>query len=291
MSQQITRHSLALPGPLVSPQWLAQRLGASGLRVLDASIGAHRGGACRIPGARPFDIDEALSDPDSPLPHTMPGPEQFTEIARGLGINESDTVVVYDNAGIYSSPRAWWMLRAMGFDAVAVLDGGFPAWTDAELPREDNASAPLGSRGDFTARPRPEMIVTADTVDASLAAPDTTVVDARSAERFRGTVPEPRPGLRSGHMPGAVNLPFSDLLRDGKMLPEADLRAAFADVARGRQRFIFSCGSGVTACVPALGAALAGYQELAVYDGSWSEWGLPSERPVITGDAPGERQL
>ncbi|MEU7724422.1 sulfurtransferase [Streptomyces sp. NPDC040724] len=274
-----------LPGALVGVDWLGARLGAARLVVLDASVGAHRGAERRIPGARPFDLDGALSDHGAAAPHTMPGAREFTEAVRALGISDPDTVVVYDGAGIYSSARAWWMLRAMGFDRVAVLDGGLPAWTAAGLPVEDTGPAYDGPRGSFTARPRPGLLVGGETVAAALADPAAAVVDARTRGRFAGTAPEPRPGLRGGHMPGAVNLPFGELQDpDGLMRPAVELRAAFAEVVGGRERLYFSCGSGVTACVLALGAALAGYEELAVYDGSWSEWGLPSPlRPVTTG--------
>ncbi|MEV4258889.1 rhodanese-like domain-containing protein, partial [Spirillospora sp. NPDC049652] len=152
--------------------WLRYRLETPGLVVLDASVGAHRkSDAGRIPGARRFDIDGAMSDHTSPVPHTMPGAEQFTEEMRALGVNASDTVVVYDAAGVYSSARAWWMLRAMGFDRVAVLDGGLPAWTAAGLPTEEHDTEPV-ERGDFTARPRDGWFVDADEVAAALADPD-----------------------------------------------------------------------------------------------------------------------
>lgn len=252
--------------------------------VLDASVGAHRASdAGRIPGARRFDIDGAMSDHASPVPHTMPGPEQFTGEMRALGVNASDTVVVYDAAGVYSSARAWWMLRAMGFDRVSVLDGGLPAWIAAGRPTESGEPGPpAGGPGDFTACPREGWFVDADEVQAALDDPGRVVLDARSAGRFAGTEPEPRPGLRGGHMPGAVGLPFTTLQDGGRMLPAGVLRDRFARAAGGRERLVVSCGSGVTACVLALGAELAGYRELTVYDGSWSEWGLPSERPVQT---------
>ncbi|MFD9521641.1 sulfurtransferase [Streptomyces sp. NPDC059979] len=272
------------PGPLVGVGWLAERIGAPGLVVFDASVGAHRGAARRIPGARPFDLDGALSDHDAPAPHTMPGAAEFTEAVRALGVDDSDTVVVYDGAGIYSSARAWWMLRAMGFDRAAVLDGGLPAWTAAGLPVEAAGPEYGGPRGSFTARPRAGLLVDADTVARALADPAAAVLDARTRERFAGTAPEPRPGLRGGHMPGAVNLPFADLQGpEGLMRPAGELRTAFEALTGHRERLYFSCGSGVTACVLALGADLAGYRETAVYDGSWSEWGLPSPtRPVTT---------
>ncbi|MCX5375900.1 sulfurtransferase [Streptomyces sp. NBC_00091] len=273
------------PGPLVGADWLADRLGADGLVVFDASVGAHRGTARRIPGARPFDLDGALSDHAASAPHTMPAAAEFAEALRGLGVDDTDTVVVYDGAGIYSSARAWWMLRAMGFDRAAVLDGGLPAWAAAGLPVEPVAAAYEGPRGSFTARPRPGLLVDAAAVAAALADPAAAVLDARTRERFAGTAPEPRPGLRGGHMPGALNLPFGELQGpDGLMRAPGELREAFASLTGDPERLYFSCGSGVTACVLALGAALAGYEGLSVYDGSWSEWGLPSElRPVVTG--------
>lgn len=272
-----------LPGPLVDVHWLAGRLKRPGIVVLDASVGAHRSAARRIPGARRFDIDGAMSDHAVALPHTMPRAARFAEEMRALGVDGTDTVVVYDTAGIYSGPRAWWMLRAMGFDRAAVLDGGLPAWESAGLPVEDLAPGGARRAGDFTARPRPGALVGSDAVVRALADPHTAVLDARSRERFAGTAAEPRAGLRGGHMPGAANLPFGAVQRDGRMLPAEELRTLFGESAGGRERLVVSCGSGVTACVLALGAELAGYGEVSVYDGSWSEWGLPSELPVVTG--------
>lgn len=281
----------ALPGPLVGVEWLAPRLGGPGLVILDASVGAHRAvapGSSRvredrtaIPGARIFDIDGALSDHASPLPHTMPGASHFTDELRALGVNDTDTVVVYDAVGIYSSARAWWMLRAMGFDRAAVLDGGLPAWTAAGLPVVSGGPEPVCRLGDFTARPRPGLFAGSAEVTAALADPAAAVLDARARDRFSGEAAEPRPGLRGGHMPGAANLPFGEIQHGGRMFPESGLRTAFAEAAGGRERLVLSCGSGVTACVLALGAELAGYRDLSVYDGSWSEWGLPSGRPVV----------
>ncbi|WP_328319722.1 sulfurtransferase [Streptomyces sp. NBC_00388] len=291
----------ALPGPLVGPDWLAPRLGGPGLVVLDASVGAHRpvepdSGRLRedwqgVPGARVFDIDGALSDGASPLPHTMPGAERFTGELRALGVDDDDTVVVYDAVGIYSSARAWWMLRAMGLDRVAVLDGGLPAWTAAGLPVATAGPGPVDRRGDFTARPRTGLIVGSAEVTAALNDPDAAVLDARTRERFSGAAAEPRPGLRGGHMPGALNLPFGELQHDGLMAPPAELRAAFSAIAGERRRLVAGCGSGVTACVLALGATLAGYRDLSVYDGSWAEWGLPSDRPVETGGGRPARRV
>lgn len=275
---------LAPCGPVVGADWLAARLGTPGLVLFDASVAAHRAAPHRIPGARPFDLDGPLSDHDAPAPHTMPTATAFTEALRALGLHDTDTVVVYDGAGLYSSARAWWMLRAMGFDRAVVLDGGLPAWTAAGHPVEDTGPAYEGPRGSFTARPRPGLLVDSAAVAAALTDPAAAVLDARTRGRFAGTAPEPRPGLRPGHMPGALNLPFTELQRaDGLLRPATELRAAFETLTGDRERLYFSCGSGVTACVLALGATLAGYEDLAVYDGSWSEWGIPSALPVTTG--------
>ncbi|MFD8794204.1 sulfurtransferase [Streptomyces vinaceus] len=272
------------PGPLVGADWLAGRLGEPGLVVFDASVGAHRGADRRIPGARPFDLDGALSDHEAPAPHTMPAAAAFEEALRALGVDDTSTVVVYDGAGVYSSARAWWMLRAMGFDRAAVLDGGLPAWTAAGLPVEAGGPAYEGPRGSFTARPRPGLLVDFAAVGAALADPGALVLDARTRERFTGAAPEPRPGLRGGHMPGAVNLPFGELQQAGGLMrPAGELREAFAALAGDRERLYFSCGSGVTACVLALGATLAGHSSLAVYDGSWTDWATRPELTAVTG--------
>ncbi|MEY9850245.1 sulfurtransferase [Streptacidiphilus sp. MAP5-3] len=275
------------PGPLVSVEWLAERLGSAGLLVLDASVGGHRRELPAIPGARLFDLDGPMSDRSSPLPHTMPGAEELARELRALGLNASSTVVVHDNAGIYSSARAWWMLRAVGFDRVAVLDGGLPAWSAAGLPEQTQQTEPQPPAlpGTFTADPRPGMFVDSRAVLAALTDPSAAVLDARAHERYTGEAPEPRPGLRGGHMPGARNLPFTTLQdATGRLLPPDELRSRFGAVP---SRLLFSCGSGVTACVLALGATVAGLgraSELTVYDGSWSEWGLPSDLPVVTGE-------
>lgn len=279
------------PGrPLVDVAWLAAHLDDEALVVLDAGIPPHDNGGLRIPGARRFDLEGAFSDPSSPLPHTVPDVRAAQDEARRLGIGQDSTVVVYDIAELYSAARAWWLLRTLGVARVAVLDGGLAAWQAAGHPCEglDPEEHLRDDHGDFTASLRDGNIVDADTVEAALAspagAPRSAVIDARSRGRFRGLDPEPRPGLRSGHMPGAANLPYLEVQRDGRLLPAADLQALLDPLTGDSEQVVFTCGSGVTACVLALAASVAGRDEdgLCVYDGSWTEWGgADSGRTVV----------
>jgi thiosulfate/3-mercaptopyruvate sulfurtransferase len=274
-----TTAPLGLPGPVVGTAWLAEHLDDPRLVLVDASSTLNRAGEA-IPGALLLDLDGPFSDPSSGLPHTLPPAEQLTAAARALGIRRSSTVVAYDGKGLFAAARVWWMLRAAGFERVAVLDGGLPAWAAEGRPTGPHAPAPA-EPGDVELIPREEFYVSADDVARALAAPDATVLDARSAGRFAGTEPEPRPGLRPGHMPGAVSLPHTDLqTADGHLLPVPELRARFAAAVPEGDRIVTTCGSGLTACVLALGAHLAGREDVAVYDGSWSEWGRPGPRPV-----------
>ena len=280
-------HALTLPVPLVSVEWLAAHLTDPRVAVLDAhmqppSAPASTEAVVQIPGARRFDFDKQICAPDTDLPHMLPTPELFTHKVQQLGINQQSLIVVYDRIGIFSAPRAWWMFRAMGHQHVAVLDGGLPAWQAAGFevePEQRNPSTP----GNFVAQLQPGLFCDADTVARELVSGLRPVLDARSEARFKGLEAEPRAGLRAGHMPGALNLPFARLQQHGKMKPVAELQAEFAPLLTSDQAPIFSCGSGVTACILALGAELAGYQDLTVYDGSWSEWGGDPARPVISG--------
>jgi thiosulfate/3-mercaptopyruvate sulfurtransferase len=265
-------------------------LNADNLVILDASMkpvtpvgsDAPQEEPLCIQGARLFDFDNHIHDQNTDLPHMMPSAEFFTEEMQKLGISKNSAIVVYDYVGVYSSPRAWWMFRAMGHNQVAVLDGGLPAWKKAGYPCGTQAETIAPTRGDFVSHPQQGLFVDSAQVLKALSDPAFSVVDARSEGRFKGQEPEPRAGLRGGHMPNAVNIPFADLVVDGFVLQPESLKSIFAKKVNQNQQLIFSCGSGVTACVDALAAELAGYSKLTVYDGSWSEWGLPNSGLPVT---------
>ena len=280
---------------LVSTAWLAAELGAPDLRILDGTWhmpqlkrDAHREFVeAHIPGAAFFDIDR-IADTSVPLPHMLPRPEAFAASVGALGIGDGDRVVVYDVRGVISAARVWWTFRAFGHDRVAVLDGGFKKWRAEGRPMEQGDAKPAPRR--FTSRHRPELVRDVAAMRANLTARREQVLDARSRGRFMGTEPEPRAGLRGGHMPGSLNLPYEDLYQaDGTFAPPDVLRGAFvkAGVELG-QPVVTSCGSGVTACVLALGLSLVGKDDVAVYDGSWTEWGGRQDTPVesAAGSAP-----
>lgn len=275
--------------PLVTPAWLAKRLHTPDLLVLDATLppvgvspapDVHaRFREQHLPGAVFFDI-EAFSDHTSPLPHMLPTPEAFAAGMSALGARETMTFVVYEQAGVFSGPRAWWMLRTMGVQNVFVLQGGLEAWRAAGLPT--TAGDPPRSTATFHAHLNPHAVASFEQLQATLASGG-TVLDARSAARFAGTAPEPRPGLPSGHMPGAHSLPYTELT-EGKELksPEA-LTTLFA--TRGldlTQPITTTCGSGITAAVLALGLARCGAARVQLYDGSWAEYAQQPGVPIET---------
>lgn len=282
--------ALTIPGPLIAVDWLREHLDAPNLVLLDASVppvvpgyrSLNADGVYRaIPGARRFDYDQKICKPNSPLPHMLPGADLFQAEVRALGVNRDSVVVVYDDVGLYASPRAWWMFRAMGHTRVVVLDGGLPAWIAAGLPVADTLATGVAP-GNFVAELDPDLFCDFEVVLAALDDSSCQVLDARSAARFHGRAPEPRPGVRSGHMPNAKNLPFPEVLDGGRMKPAPELRALFAPLAKRDQTLITSCGSGLTACILTLAGNVAGYERLSVYDGSWSEWGAPGKLPVVT---------
>jgi thiosulfate/3-mercaptopyruvate sulfurtransferase len=279
---------ITITNSIVSVQWLAENLAAENLILFDASMkpivpvpNAVPEMPAYLPGSLCFDFDDVLCDHNTSLPHMMPSPEYFADEMQKLGVNNDSAIVVYDKVGIYSSPRAWWMFRAMGHDQVAVLDGGLPAWIQAGYETVPTLATPKG-RGDFVSQPQGGLFVDSKYVTQALTDSAFSVIDARSAGRFTGQEPEPRVGLRSGHMPNAVNIPYTTVLENGLMSSKSYLRSILEQYKD--KKMIFSCGSGVTACVLALAAEQAGYQDLTVYDGSWSEWGAADSGLPVTTD-------
>jgi len=281
------RASKALP--LVTAEWLARNLTRRDVRIVDGSWHMPQlkrdpraeFAAAHIPGAVFFDID-AIADHATSLPHMLPSAREFARAVGGLGIGARDRVIVYDSRGVASAARVWWTFRAFGHDAVAVLDGGLPRWRAEGRPVESGTPAPRPRK--FTARLRRSLVRDLAAMRRNVTTRKAQVLDARSRGRFAGTEPEPRAGLRSGHIPGSLNLPYDELYqRDGTLLPPQELTAKFeaAGLDLGKP-VVTSCGSGVTASVLALGLYAAGRPDVAVYDGSWTEWGGRADTPIET---------
>ncbi len=275
---------------LVSTDWLASHLSDPAVVVLDGSYylaNAKRDAeaeflAGHIPGAQRFNID-TISDHSNPLPHMLPPPEQFARQVGGLGVGDSMTVVLYDGVGLYGAARVWWTFRAFGAEKVFVLDGGMPKWKAEGRPIETGAGTARAEKI-FTARFNRALVASIDDVQKVLLDKTAQVVDARAAERFRGEAPEPRAGLRGGHMPGSFNVPFGLVLEDGRLAAHEKIAAAFKNAGVDLDRpVVTSCGSGVTAAILTFAIEALGKKPGRVYDGSWSEWGARPDTPVVKG--------
>jgi thiosulfate/3-mercaptopyruvate sulfurtransferase len=274
---------------VVSAAWVEKNLGAPNFRIVDASFylpaqkrnAAEEYAEAHIPGAVLFDHD-LIADHSSDLPHMVPAPDVFAEAVGRMGISETDTVVVYDGIGVFASPRAWWLFRTMGAENVFVLDGGMDGWKREGRPVTSDLSEPAPAT--FRTRFDPSRVTALDQMKAIVAEGRIQIADARSAGRFAGTDPEPREGLRSGHMPGAKSMPVTQLSAGGylKSLPElkAAIEGAGIDLSRP---VVTSCGSGITAAIITLSLASLGHGDNSLYDGSWTEWGGRTDTPVVTG--------
>lgn len=274
---------------LVTTDWLADHLEAPDIAILDASWhlpGSGRDGheeflEGHIPGARFFDIDD-ICDETSPLPHMLPSAAKFSSRMRRMGIGDGHRVIVYDSHGMFTAARVWWMFKVFGHDDVAVLDGGLKKWRAEGRPEEEGEPRPAQERH-FTAKERSMMVADADDVAAAIADGSTQVVDARSPGRFAGREAEPREGLRAGHMPGAMNVHYASLIDPdtGEFVDDEELGEEFAAAGVDLSKpIITTCGSGVTAAILSFALVRLGHRDHALYDGSWSEWGLGEERPV-----------
>lgn len=279
LGESVKKHAKINPmtTPLVSSKWLHENINNPDLIILDASESTNKAGETRayndqkLPKSRCFNIKSNFSDPKGEFPNTFPTAKQFENGCRILGINNSSLIVVYDNLGIYTSPRVWWMFKTMGHENVHVLNGGLPDWIDNGF-ETDEFYYSNSQLGDFTANLQSDQVRSINFIKTNITDQGHLVIDARSEGRFNGTAKEPREGLRSGHIPNSVNIPFGDLLENGKYKSKADLKEIFERQGVSDQSLVFSCGSGITACIVLLAAEMIMDNPTSVYDGSWTEW-------------------
>ncbi|MBP6182235.1 sulfurtransferase [Flavobacterium sp.] len=269
--------------PLVTSTWLNTNFGDPNLIILDASLKENQSSLktdlenLQIRNARFFDIKDTFSDTTNPLPNTLPSPEKFEFEAQKLGINKNSKIVIYDHLGIYSSPRAWWMLKTMGHENVAVLDGGLPDWIKEGFFIEEKKSNPTYTKGNFKAQFISAYVKNKEQILKNIQTEVALLIDARAENRFHGIGDEPRRGLRNGHIPGSINIPYTRLLQDGKFLSK---EALLKILPLNEKPLFFTCGSGVTACIDLLAYELISKNPKSIYDGSWTEWGQLENLPI-----------
>ena len=275
---------LKITKPLVSVDWLYSHLDNEKLIILDCTIAKVTtpneitDEKSQIKGAVFFDLKNSFSDKEATFPNTVLSPEEFEQKAQKLGINKDSILVCYDALGIYSSPRAWWMFQLMGFKNVVVLDGGLPIWKLNNFPIE-KPQTHQRNKGNFKVYYQPQKLKFIEDVLNTIESKDVLIVDARSNGRFLGTEQEPRKDSKSGHIPNSVNLPFEEVLQNGKMKSNTELTKIF-NCYKNKKALIFTCGSGITATILALGAAIVEVENVAVYDGSWTAWGSTNNLPI-----------
>lgn len=273
--------------PIVTAQWLKSNLENPEIVILDASMDNHKTlDQIKFPNsfikfARNFDLKNDFINQNASFPNTHPDPETFTIACQKLGINKSSKIVCYDNLGIYTSPRAWWLLKSMGHENVAVLDGGLNEWMQNNYPNQ-NSHSKSDILGDFSANFLKEKIIDINQIEQNITSSKFDLIDARSNGRFCGIAPEPRVGLKSGHIPNSINLPYTKVLENGKMKSIPQLQKIFEDLNLKNNKLVFTCGSGITACIILLAAELVSNNEKALYDGSWTEWALSKPSLINT---------
>jgi len=278
---------LEIENPIVSVGWLKDNLEAENLIILDGTIPKVGKKSKKIEekqqikGARFFDIKKVFSDQEATYPNTILSPEAFQEKAQDLGINNDSCIVVYDAHGIYSAPRVWWLFKTFGFTNIAVLNGGLPKWIEKGFSVEKILQEDY-KKGDFIVDYKPERVCVTEDVLRFIVTKEFCHLDARAKARFYPTEPEPRPEVRSGHIPNSRNLPYTLLKENGKMKNKEELQSLYTKVNPENNKFVLSCGSGVTACILALGLEILGETDYILYDGSWSEWGRRNKLPIET---------